>query len=354
MPEALGRPRSPRILLILVAGIGDFVMASPTLRAIRTGFPETHLTLLTTPQVAELASPCPLLDEVVTFDLRTFRPLGTGMGWVGWRELWDVLRTLRSHEFHYAVNLYHIASLGGALRMAVLVHGVRAGCTVGRWSGGLGAFYRIRTPDHPHQVDAMLSVAEALGCPISDRLPELWIPSGPRQAACQRLQEVNLSPESPYITMNISSARPEARLPVDLTVRIAREVHRATDWPILFTGDASAIPAVTAVSSEIGHAARNLAGRTSLLELAAILGTSRLVLTTDSGPMHVAAAVGTPLVALFGPADPASFGPRGVPNRIAIIQGRSAPRDPKRWARDLPVAEVVQAVLCLLAARNPS
>lgn len=354
MPETLGRPRSPRILLILVAGIGDFVMASPTLRAIRTGFPEAHLTLLTTPQVAELASACPLLDEVLTFDLRAFRPLGTGMGWVGWRELWDVLRTLRSHKFHYAVNLYHIASLGGALRMAALVHGVRAGCTVGRWSGGLGAFYRIRTPDHPHQVDAMLSVAEALGCPTCDRRPELWIPNGPRLAACQRLQEVNLSPESPYITMNISSARPEACLPVDLTVRIAREIHHATDWPILFTGDASTIPAVTAVSSEIGHAVRNLAGRTSLLELAAVLCTTRLVLTTDSGPMHVAAAVGTPLVALFGPADPASFGPRGVSDRIAIIQGRSKPRDPQRWAHDLSVAEIVQAVLRLLAARNPS
>jgi ADP-heptose:LPS heptosyltransferase len=94
-----------------------------------------------------------------------------------------------------------------------------------------------------------------------------------------------------------------------------------------------------------------VAGRTDLLELAAILEGARAAVTADSGPMHVAAAVGAPLVVLFGPGDPRRFGPRGRPGQVTILQGTRYPHDPARWHADIRVDEVVAATL--ERARSP-
>jgi hypothetical protein len=89
----------PRILVVLVAGIGDFVLATPAIRAIALGFPGAEITLLTTPQAEDLARPCPYLREVVTFDLRAYRPGERGTGWGSWHRFREVTRALQSRRF---------------------------------------------------------------------------------------------------------------------------------------------------------------------------------------------------------------------------------------------------------------
>lgn len=346
--------RAEHILLVLVAGIGDFVMATPAIRAIHRGSPKARIAFLTTPQAAGLARPCPFFEKLFTFDLRAFRPEERGTGLRGGRRLWELARELRSQRFDLAINLYQVASLGGAIRMSLFFAAIGAGRTAGRWSGRLGASFGIRSPDHPHQLDAMLRLAASLGCPVEDNLPELWIPQTSQRSATQRLQEIGLGGEDPFAVLNFSSNRPEARLPQSKAVEIGRRIHQATGLPVLLSGDESEARLAQALCAAIGPAGRTLAGRIDLLELAAILSRAKVVVSTDSGPMHIAAAVGAPLVALFGPADPAHTSPRGQTGTVAILQGKARPRAPKKWHFDLAVDEVIETALQHLAAPSPA
>ncbi len=312
------RLQPDRVLLVLTAGIGDFVMATPAIRAIRRGFPGAHLTLLTNPQSAGLARPCPYLDEILTFNLRAYRPLGRSTGWRAWRDFLGLTADLRRQRFGLAVNLYRVATWGGTIRMWLLFAGISAAQTAGRSSKGRGFFFGVRSPDRPHEIDAQLALAAALGCPTEEDRLELWIPDASRDSAATRLWEAGLSGGEPFAVLNVGSNKPEARWPPEKAVVVAREIHRATGLRILLTGDPS--------EADLANA-----------------------LTVELGPMHMAAALGTPLVALFGPADPAHFGPRGRPGQAVVLQGRVRPRDPLVWYADLPVTDVIEAVAHLLS-----
>jgi len=340
-----------RILLVLVAGIGDFVLATPAIRAIAGGFPNAEITFLTTPQAAGLARPCPHLHDVVTFDLRAYRPGERGVGWGGWQRFREMAANLRPRRFSLAVNLYQVATWTGAVRMALLLFRIGAERTAGRWSRGRGVIFDVRSPDRPHEMEAMLSLADTLGCPSDDPTPMLWIPESSQQNAARRLEAAGIDRSAPYVVLHVGSNKPEARLPDERAIDLGKEIRRATHLPVLLTGDASEAPATETLCARIGSGTRSLAGRTDLLELAAVLAGARAAVTTDSGPMHLAAAVGTPLVVLFGPGDPRRFGPRGRPGQIAILQGKRYPHDPARWHTDVTTDVVRDALLSRV--RNP-
>jgi len=341
-PPGSGRQR---ILVVLVAGIGDFVLATPAIRAIAGGFPDAEVTFLTTPQAADLARPCPCFREVVTFDLRAYRPGERGAGWAGWRRFRELTADLRSRRFALAVNLYRVATWTGAARMALLLSRVGAARTAGRWSRGRGVIFDVRSADRVHETEAMLALADALGCPPQDPAPELWIPDASHRAAAGCLAAAGIDGSAPYVVLHAGSNKPEARLPDETAAGIIRGIRRATHAPVLVTGAPSEAAATERLCARIGSGARSLAGRTDLLELAAILEGARAAVTVDSGPMHLAAAVGTPLVVLFGPGDPRRFGPRGRAGQVTVLQGRRHPHDPARWHTDIPVHEVVEATL---------
>lgn len=345
MPPHTPHAAQERILLILVAGIGDFVLSTPAIRAIAGRHPEAEVTFLTTPQAADLARPCPHLHEVVPFDLRAYRPGERGAGWRGWRRFRELTADLRSRRFSLAVNLYEVATWAGALRMALLLSRVGAGRTAGRWSRGRGVIFDVRSSDRPHEMDAMLTLAGALGCRPDDAGPALWIPEPARQAATRCLLGLGIPASSSYTVLHTCSNKPEACLPEDAAVDIGRRISVGTKRPVLLTGDQREAPLAERLSARIGSGARSLAGRTNLLELAAILEGARAAVTTDSGPMHLAAAAGTPLVVLFGPGEPNRFGPRGRAGQIAILQGTRYPRDPRRWHTDIRPEDVLDALL---------
>jgi ADP-heptose:LPS heptosyltransferase len=243
------------------------------------------------------------------------------------------------------VNLYQVATWAGAVRMALFLSRIGAKPTAGRWSRGRGVIFDVRSPDRPHEMDAMLALAAALECEPDDAGPTLWVPTSSRQTAHRHLEASGIPRESPYLVLHVGSNKPEARLPEDKAASIGNAIGRATNLPVLLTGDVGEAAMAERLSTRIGAGARSLAGRTDLLELAAIFEGARAAVTTDSGPMHMAAAVGTPLVALFGPGDPRRFGPRGRTGQIAVLQGRSEPHDPKRWHSDIHAADVVDALL---------
>ncbi len=229
--------------------------------------------------------------------------------------------------------------------MALLLFRIGAQRTAGRWSHGRGVIFDVRSADTPHEMDAMCTLAATLGCRPDDAGPTLWIPDSSRQTAGQSLERSGITQPSRYVVLHVGSNKPEARVPEDKATAIGKEICRATHLPVILTGDKAEAPLAERLAVNIGGGSRSLAGQTDLLELAAILDGACAAVTTDSGPMHLAAAVGTPLVVLFGPGDPHRFGPRGRAGHIAILQGRRSPHDPARWHTDLRTDDVLDALL---------
>jgi heptosyltransferase-1/heptosyltransferase-2 len=296
---------------------------------------------LTSPHVEALARSCADIDEVLTFDMGAARK-----GWPrAWRLGRETAAALRARGFDTAINLYGVRTLAGALRMWLLLRSVAAHRTVGRWSGGRGWFFDVCVPDRDHEVEAQLAVAAAVGAGAVGDRPQLAIGDVARTAAAAALRDAGLAPDVPYIVLNVGSRRPEARLPVARAVELLHALRRVCDVPVVLPGARDEGELIAAICAAAPGRVLDLAGKIDVLGLTALLHGARAVVTTDSGPMHMAAAVGAPVIALFGPARPVETGPRGGPGQTLVLQGRTHPYSRTRWHEDLPITEAVNAVL---------
>ena len=287
-----------RILIIKPSSLGDVVHALPTVNLIRRRFPDAHLAWLINDTLASLLKNCSIIDELITFPRQRF---GSA------KELpafGDFLAVLQGKGFDIVVDLQ------GLFRSGLMGWATLATRRIGLSDAREGArlFYNeVVEVRHPHAVDRYLSAARHLGCgdgPIE-------FPLGSSDADRKYVDELlahlasSLIPHpSSFVAVN-PSARWETKLwGVDNYRALAQRLPRER---VVFTGSSSE-------ANWIGRLAQgclNLAGKTDLAQLAELYRRCALLITNDSGPMHIAAAVGTPVVAIFGPTDPALTGPYG-------------------------------------------
>lgn len=334
-----------RILLVSAAGLGDFVMATPALGGIRRRFPQARIWILTIPEVRSLAERCPYVDAVRTLDLRRWRSALAWALWHGWSEVGRLIQELRSVRFDMAVNLYAIGTRAGGLRMAAFLQAVGARCTVGRYSGGRGVGFDLTSRVEGHEIDAQLGVARLIGATPTSEYPELWVTAEDRAACARLLYERGIGAADPVVCLHPGSARPEARWPAERFALVGRRLAEVGARVLLIgaQGDrASCASLARAVPGGI-----SLAGETSLPVLAALLQRAAMLVTNDSGPMHMAAALGTPLVAAFGPATPDLTGPRGRAPCL-LFAGTERPGGPPWW-EGVPAETVSEAAVRLFA-----
>lgn len=320
-----GRPKSsPAILLVVVAGIGDFVMATPAIRTVRNGHPHAQLHLLTSSEAAAVARRHPGVDRVLAFPIREMRrsrwPLGA---------IVRVIRELRRTSYDIAANLYPVCSRVGSFKMAILFAALKAGVKAGHAAGWAAAGLDRKLPGclfaGRHRVDAMMEVARAIGGrPIAPRL-EMY--TGDHREKWDRLVAERLPGRTgPRIGVNPGGDRANRRWPAARFAEVARDLAARCGASILVFGG----PGEEAISRDIavalnGHAV-NLAGRLSLEELPYFLDHCDLLVTNDSGPMHMAAALQVPVVAIFGSSNAVEFGPYMPADRCRVIQSAVACR----------------------------
>jgi lipopolysaccharide heptosyltransferase I len=296
-----------RILFIKPSSLGDIVHALPTLAALRRKFPEAHIAWLVKRQWAGLLERADGLDRVW--------PVGPGPG--GW--LAEVPR-LRAEHFDLAVDLQ------GLLRSALMAR--LAGCPVrvGFANGREGSplFYTQRVPvpaGEMHAVDRYLLVADALGAGTREK-PQFRFRISPsdREEVAETLRRHGLKPGASWIAMNVSARWPTKRWPLASFAAVADRLHDEGAGRIVLIGGPDDPADARAVQSLMKTAPVDVTGATDVGLLPALLQSASLLVTNDSGPMHVAAAVGTPVVALFGPTSAARTGPYGTGHRVLARQ----------------------------------
>jgi heptosyltransferase-2 len=338
MTARLPAPR--RLLVRGVNWLGDAVMATPALARLREALPNTHLTLLTPAKLADLWQHHPALDAVLAVPTE--------------RTLFQVARELRDRNFDAGLVLPNSPRsalelwlariprrIGGAApwRNVFLTEVVaprpratpmhkRSDREIRRLTSAAPAPLPPAEPKPTdataHQLHHYLHLAAALGANPAPLAPHLEVV--PAELAALRAR-FDLSSSRSWLGLNPGAEYgPAKRWPRDRFAAVAREVAAWPGWGVVLFGGAGDAALANEIASAIrlpAIAVRNLAGRTSLRELVAALAVCRVVVTNDTGPMHLAAAVGTPVIALFGSTSPELTGP-GLPGdpRHRVVRTR--------------------------------
>jgi lipopolysaccharide heptosyltransferase I len=340
----------PRILLIKLSSLGDVIHALPTLEALRSLYPRGQITWLVEDTYAPVLAGHPALDEV--WPVPRPRP-GNGLFLANVQEALRVARRLRMEPFDLVIDLQGLLKSAG---WAALARGARKlGYDRTREFSYLFLTERLAPFDpEAHAVWRYLNVARHLGAPSAP----------PRFRLGLRLPENLHQLLGPETGQPLAVLHPGARWPTKLWpaahfARLAGWLARDQGFRVVITGS----PGDRGLAREIVTRAEgpllNLAGRTSLGELAALLGKARLAVTTDTGPMHLAAALGTPVAALFGPTAPWRTGPFGHGHEVVRLALPCSPcfrrhcPEP-RCLTELTVSNAQEAVEKILVRRkNP-
>ncbi|MBV9463688.1 MAG: glycosyltransferase family 9 protein [Verrucomicrobiae bacterium] len=345
-----GRPRPPshridRILAIRRNGIGDMVCALPVLRGLKKAYPRASLTVLASRENAEIARCCEAVDRVLVYPLGGGLPL-RGRTWQSWR----TAKALRRMKFDIVVGI----SGSFSRLLAVMVYGTGAGKRVGTIPPELASdpFYythfRIRPPgSRLHQIETGLEILQALGIQGDPDAIGFRPPDADLTAMDEWLRSkfAGGSGHEPIVWLHISNNRPESRWDPKRFKKLAERLLSETNANLVIARAGRDRKAPVLPFRKILGDRATWFENPSLLQFAAALSRAKVVVCGDGGVMHLGAAVGSRVVALFSGTEPEIWRPRGR-EHVVLKRGETA--------NQISVDEVYQAVARQLRSKARS
>jgi ADP-heptose:LPS heptosyltransferase len=314
-------PPAERILVIRLGAVGDVVRTLPAASTLRSAYPQAKLAWLVEPASASVLAGQPWLDEVIVFPRAALRSALRG-GRVGelWREAAGFLRRLRAERFDLVVDFHAILKSGVLSRLSGAKRRVSYARPFAREGAAWFATERARlAPPRQSRFERNEALVRYLA--IGAALPSHAL-AVPEPALARVASALGAGPAPVVIHPGTSDATPYKRWTPAGYGAVARALA-ADGVPCLVTSGpaASDREMAEAVLREAAGAARPAPPTPTLLDLAALFAHARLYLGADSGPMHVAALVGTPVVQLLGPTDPVENAPYPeTPSRTLRVQ----------------------------------
>lgn len=322
--RAIGRPPGgsdrERVLVVRPDHLGDVLFLTPALRQLRRGLPRARIVALVGTWGEPVLRHNPHLDGLLTWDFPWFDRQPRGSALAPYRSLAALAARLRAERFDLALQFRDDFWWGAlAVRLAGLPEQVGFDVPIVR------PFLSRSVPLAPgrHVADENRRLVAAV---VGDdgRGDGLEFPVEPaaRWRAAELLGAV--AADRPLIALQVGAGAPVKLWPRDRLAAVGRALTKRCRARLVVLGGAGERAAVEEVVAKVGGDAIGLAGRTTVDELAAVLERCALALGPDSGPLHLAVAVGTPTLHLFGPADPRRFGPYGDPFRHRVVAARRA------------------------------
>ena len=278
------------------------VLLTPALRALKCTYPESNLTLLLRPLVADLMKTHPYVDTCIVDTKNRGR----------YRSLRELTHQIRRAAFDVAVVLHPTS-----FRNALLPFLARVPMRVGTNVNGRGMLLTASRKDDTsgHEVHRYLRVLQLLDIDTSLDSLEFWHTDTDQRIIQDLLDTEDVSLTDRLIALNLGTTWRTKRWDIANFAEVIQQIaHLAPDVRIVLTGSSNELALVEVLPTSLPII--NLIGKTSILQLGALLERCEVCLTCDSGPMHIAAAVGTPTVSLFGPTDPVRHKPYGTGHTI--------------------------------------
>ncbi len=303
-----------KVLIRATNWVGDAILALPALRAVRKTFPDARIAILARPYVAEIYREQGICDELIAYD-----PKGQHRGWRGRERL---ARELRAKKFDVALLLQNAFDAAWLAWRA----GVPQRIGYARDGRSFLLTKAIKVPKQgkipAHEKFYYLELLRRAGWIEQwqdDSHIALHVPGAARHRALQTLVQAGARPTAVRVAIGAGASYGSAKcwLPERFAAALNEFLSHADADTILF-GTAAEAGVSSAIARELRRAPIDLTGKTSIGELPGLLSQCHLFLGNDSGAMHVAAAVGLPVVAIFGPTDPEGTAP--VTPRASIVQ----------------------------------
>ena len=346
-------PPDAHILVVKLATIGDLLLATPSLRALRETYPAAHIDLLVTPASAGLLDDWEVIDRVIVLDKYLFdypqQVLKNPRNLLRLRPLWH---DLRDGRYDAVLLLHHLTLFYGRLKHQILMRATGAKWRIGL-DNGHGWFLNVRVKDRGfgamHEADYNLAIAKAAGASTNDRQLTVPINAVERQQALQLLTEIVPIQASYFSISHIPGSRhgsddpehPSSRRPLiamhpgsggystarrwapERFAQLADTLFNDIGGQLILLGGSEEAELHQQIFElmQSDMPVRSFAGKGNVRVAAAILEQADLFIANDSGLMHLATAVGTPTVAIFGLTNSAAWGPyiSDHPSRKAVV-----------------------------------
>ena len=309
--------------------IGDVLLSTPTLHALRNAYPKARITALLRPPCQELLEGHPAVDDVLVYEKDGRH-----------RSVWATLAfatQLRDKRFDLAVILHP----SHRSHWIALLAGIPQRVGFARKSGWLltTSLPHIKQEGRYHELDYTLDVVAAIGVPLDgiERRPTMTVSAIARKKVEQWLTGHDVAASQRLITIHPSASGPEKRYPADRFAAVADRLMKEDGVRVVVVGGVEGVADAEAVQRAMQQKPLMADGVFNLQELAALFQRCRLLISNDSGPVHVAVSQGTPVISLFGRTQPGvnpeRWKPLGPRDRVLCHEPIS----------ELPVEEVVKA-----------
>ncbi|MDO9530007.1 MAG: lipopolysaccharide heptosyltransferase II [Syntrophales bacterium] len=344
------------ILIVKLSAIGDVIHTLPSLSALRELYPDADITWVIEEASSDIIRDHPHLDRVIVsrrkkwmVDLKRPHQIGRTI-----KEIKTFVRTLRDRSYDLVIDFHGLFKSS----LIVLLSGGKSklGYDSMQELSGLFLNEKIHENMKKHAVDRYLDLLRHLGSDVDEK--EFLIPvQEENRNRVKNLLTINkIDTKDRFVAVNPVAFWETKLWEADKFARLCDRITKDLKAKVIFTGNRSD-GMIENIQSLMSHPSVNLGGQTTLRDLAHLYSLSSVVITTDSGPMHIAAAMGTPVVALFGPTDPLRTGPYGRGHVVIRKEMSCSPCflkkcDTRKCMKDITVEEVFQAVNKIESSRN--
>lgn len=310
--------RLERVAIVKLSSIGDVVHALPVSAVLKRSFPHLQVTWITEERCAEMVTGNPYVHDVLTIPGKAWRH---GM-WSPrvWREVRQMVDLLRAHRFQMTIDLQ------GLLKSAVVAWLTGAPTRIGyHWQReGAWLFNRVvpKEPTSVHVVQEYLDVARFLGAETEPVEFPLYIPPEADERVRLLLQGEGISSADGFISINPSAGRAFKRWRIERWAELITLIDQRHHLPVVLVGSKADRPLAEDIRARTSVPFVDTVGKTNLKELSAILRRSLLHICGDTGSAHISAALGTPVIGLYGPTNHLRTSPYGQEHRIITHKDR--------------------------------
>lgn len=297
-----------KILVVSVNWLGDVVFSTPVFRALKAAYPQARVSVLAVPRVRDVLELCPDVDEVIVYDedgraKGLFAKIGVGL-------------VLRGRKFDAVFILRRSFSRTLVTWLAGIP--IRAGFSSRSWAWLLTHRADDKGVDKIHRSDVYLRVIEALDVKVKDRSSILQVGRDVCERLDAKLRAKGLTGSERIVVLNTGGNWGLKQWPAAYFTGLTTRLSRELGYTLVLSGAPSDLARVQTIAKDSGVDPVVMAGETDLKELAALFKRAYMVVSADSGPLHLANALGANVIALFGPTRSEITGPRGQ-GRIKVL-----------------------------------
>ncbi len=299
-----------RILIVRTDRIGDVLLSTPVIKSLRENYPHSYIAVMVSPYAKDIVEGNPYLDEVIIYDKDGKHR--------GWRRSIEFAHKLKKKSFDLAVILHPTNRVHIVTFLAAIPRRVGYNCKFGFLLTDKIRY--IKQSGEKHELEYALDLVRYLGIEPKDKSTFMPIRKESEDWVEELFRDERVFPDDKLLAINPAASCPSKVWPAERFAEAADRLIEKYGFKVLVISGPKDMKAAEAVISNMRHPAVNLSGKTSVSQLASLLKKCSLFISNDSGPVHIASSVGTPVISIFGRLQkglsPERWGPRGLRDRI--------------------------------------